>query len=262
MNRKRAQAVTAVVVAVVAITFCFQLARKTRETANRSRCHNNVRSLCLGIHNYASANNDRFPRANFGKGELAPEECLSWLFEMDPFVHSRMDPEWTRYRNEPWGSENNLRLARQRSMWVNCPGAVASQSVEGFTLTHYVGVLGVGPRSGRSAVGDPRAGVFQHERWIKYRDVADTTEATIAIIETGLDNGPWMAGGHPTTRFLDENESEPLGEGRQFGGLHRDCVNVAMLDGSSRTLRFPFDRAKLAALFTIAGGEGDHTIPE
>jgi hypothetical protein len=261
MTRHRLQIAIGVTVAFAMVGLFLHLNRNLRQAAERSRCKNNLRSLAVGIHNHASANNDRLPRAVFGKSDLPPEQCLSWLFELDPFIESRMDPEWTRYRHEPWDSENNLRLARQRNIWVNCPASEMTQTQHGFTITHYVGVLGVGSESGRSAAHDPRAGILQHERWVKYEDVKDGTGFTIAIIETSLDNGPWIAGGRPTTRFLDENPT-PLGASGQFGGLHRDCVNVAMLDGSVRTLRLPFDRDKLAALFTIAGGEGNHTIPE
>ena len=78
---------------------------------------------------------------------------------------------------------------------------------------------------------------------------------TLLLAETGLANGPWTAGGPATVRGLDQGRQPYIGRGRQFGGLHRGGVMVAMADGSVRFLSESIDPKVFEALSTVAGGE-------
>lgn len=238
MTRRRTQVVVALVIACLAGWLFLGTLLKLREAAARSQCENNLQMLCHALQSYTDSDNGRLPLATSRKGGLPPEESLSWMYEVDPFFGSSMNPDLEGREGEPWTSERNLRLARQRRKWVNCPGQIA-QSDDGITLSRYVGVLGVGPDSGRSEFNDPRAGAFQFERRVRLQDVKDGTEQTIWVIETALDNGPWIAGGRPTTRFLDDSEQPPLGPSGQFGGLHRGFVNVRCSTAPSERSVFP-----------------------
>ena len=46
-----------------------------------------------------------------------------------------------------------------------------------------------------------------------------------------------------------------IGRGRQFGGMHGDGANVAMLDGSVRWLKSSIVPRVFEGISTIAGGE-------
>jgi hypothetical protein len=244
-----------VLVAVIAGALLLRMVGSIRHEANLSTCRNNLRQTELGLHNYLSAYGS-YPAATMTNPELPPERRLNWLFELDPFVHARMDPEWIAYRMEPWDSENNLRLARQRMRVFACPEAPTDVQESALAITSYVGAAGVGTHAAALPKDDPRCGVFGNDRRVKITEITDGLETTILIIETGLNNGPWIAGGQPTTRGYDLAGQPPIGHGRQFGGNHRGVALVALADGSVRALHELINPAVLQALFSIAGGDG------
>ena len=260
--RTRITVVVVVVVLLIGGAIFFSSVRSIRDAAAKTACKNNCRQIGVALANYESAYGARFPSATFGHPELPPERRLSWLFELDPFMHARMDPEWTKYRREPWDSDRNLELARQRMPGVNCPWDPSRITAEGYTKTNYVGTTGVGSDAATLPKEDRRAGFFGYDRWITLRDIKDGTGTTIAAIETSTDKGPWMAGGRPTSRAFEPDGPNAIGPGSQFGGFHRGGVNVCFADGSVRFIRDSIDRETFAALFTIAGGEEAGPIGE
>ena len=124
--------------------------------------------------------------------------------------------------------------------------------------TWYVGIAGVGADAPALPEGDPRCGVFGYERRTPPGGIKDGASNTLLLAETGLDNGPWTAGGTATVRGLLADRRPYVGRGCQFGGLHRGGVMVAMADGSVRFLRESIEPRVFEALSTVAGGE---TLP-
>jgi hypothetical protein len=252
--RRRVQLGVITLIAVISVGLGISAIRSTRHAAEKTHCVNNLRQLGLALHNYAGTGFG-FPKAVFGNPSLPPEQRLSWILEIDPFIESHMDPERTKYRNEPWDSEANQRIARQGLRSIHCPGCKDMKTAEGYTLTTYVGVTGLGPGAAMYSKEDARAGFFGFDRRIMTQDVKDGLESTIAVIETNFEKGPFIAGGRPTSRPLLLGDQNLIGPFGQFGGFHRDGLNVCLGDASVRFLRDSIDRETLAAMFTIAGGD-------
>ena len=94
---------TTVLLAVLATGLLLAMIGQVRHSANSSTCQNNLKLLSLGLLNYRETTG-HFPAATVRNPDLPPERRLSWLFEIDPYVHARMDLTWTQYRNEAWDS--------------------------------------------------------------------------------------------------------------------------------------------------------------
>jgi hypothetical protein len=248
---------------VLFLATCLVLAAvgRVREEARRTQCVNNVRAIGFALLNYYDVNR-RFPAATVADRDLPPERRLSWLFELDVYVHARMDPDWKPQRGQPWDSEENLKLVRTRRMlWYVCPGVGQETGTGGLALTHYVGAAGVGADAARLPKGDPLAGVFGYDRWVKQEEITDGLSTTATVIETGFENGPWTAGGRATTRELDPADQPVLGHGRPFGGTHRGGTWFGFADASARFLPNSTDPAVLAALVTVARGDDPGPLP-
>src|SRR5262245_24771550 len=97
---------------------------KVRESANKTRCRNNLKGIGLALENYHDACG-HFPVGTVANPNLPPERRLSWMFEIDPYVHARMDPNWTKHSHEAWDSEGNVALQRGRMPWYECPSKSA-----------------------------------------------------------------------------------------------------------------------------------------
>jgi hypothetical protein len=193
---------------------------RIREAAARTACKNNIKQIGLAISNYHDQM-DAFPAATMPSERLPPEKRLSWLFDLDPFIHARMDESWGLGRNEPWDAEVNARIARGRMPWYLCDTNPIRER-DGFAVTHYVGIAGVGADAAQLPKTNPRAGFFGYDRHITQKDVTDGLGSTLMVVETVWDNGPWVAGGFPTTRALTSpNERSYLGTDGQFGSRHR-----------------------------------------
>lgn len=254
--RTRIQVGVVVLVILIGVLAFFSAVKSIREAAARSTCQNNLKQIVVSLQNYASLDDGRFPPATIQSDTLPPERRLSWLILVDPYMEARMDPEWKPRKNEPWDSDANLNLARTKRLRAfACPGDRHALEPEGVSLSSYVGVTGVGSDAATLPREDKRAGLFGYDRQTALMEIRDGADTTIAVIETSSDNGPWMAGGRPTSRsFLLEGASA-IGPGGQFGGFHRDAVNIGFVDGSVRQIRDSIDGKTLSALFTIAGDD-------
>jgi hypothetical protein len=144
------------------------------------------------------------------------------MFEMDPYIHARMDPKWVPKRGAPWDAPENLALARERIPWYVCPALKFQSDANGLGLTHYVASLGVG----EPPFDHKHRGAFDLDHPTPIANIRDM----IIVFETAHDLGPWAAGGRPTARpFLPEG-APPFGRDGQFGGLHRGGANVAFVN--------------------------------
>lgn len=237
---------------------------KVRESAKRIGCKNNLKQIGLSVSNYADTTGGQLPQATFPNDRLKPEQRLSWLFTILPFVES--DNIYSRTKKElSWDSPENHEYVLVPYKPFLCPSERNSNDKLPIK-TDYVGLAGIGPEAGYLPKDSPFAGVFGYERKIKMEDIKDGTSNTILAIDTTIELGPWAEGGRSTVRDVNLEQQPYIGAGRQFGGMHppgektwfgtkSTVAIIAFADGSTRTLNDTIDPRVFEALVTIAGGE-------
>ena len=108
-----------VVIAIIAILIGLLLpaVQKVREAAARMKCQNNFKQVMLGVHNYASANGDKLPPANFyqvvnqSTGNVAQGSAhyalLPYLEQNNLFNQFTADVKYAGYGNFTGGTSSN-----------------------------------------------------------------------------------------------------------------------------------------------------------
>lgn len=240
-----------------------------RRAAARSQCANNLKQIALGLHDYADTNpvgyRAAFPAGTVPNAALRPEQRLSWVVALLPFVEQDNVYRGLRLADE-WDAEGNLPATQTPLKVMHCPDWGREAAPSPAYLTAYLGVTGVGPDAATLPPGDRRAGAFGQDRRTALADITDGTSNTLLVLESARDNGPWARGGPATLRGLGPAERPYLGAGRPFGGTHfaENSVfgrgkpvgcNAAMADGSVRFLREAVSPEALEALATVAGGD-------
>jgi hypothetical protein len=218
------------------------VAVRLRQNSNRVECINNLRQIGLALNKYADVHK-RFPAATSDPRRLTPVHRLSWLADVVPLL-AEGTPRAARYqelakkidRTKAWDDPANATAVATPVRIFLCPGHPDFEPNRSPGLTHYVGVAGIDPGAADLRRDDPRAGMFGNDRGVRRRDAERGISFTMMVLETTADNGPWLAGGHPTVRGLAPDEEHYIGPGRQFGGMHRGIVNVLWVDGGVRAL--------------------------
>jgi prepilin-type processing-associated H-X9-DG protein len=256
-----------VVVAILLVGGCLVLVGvlRVREAASQIECENHLKQLGLAVHNYADFYG-QFPSATVSEKSLPPERRLSWLVEILPFVEASPRPPIDK--TKPWDAEEN------RPRWFHCKKgdyewdshwgvyrlwlcpSNPNQAAPGtFSLTHYVGIAGLGRDAASRPVDAPGIGFFGYDRTLQHADLKKGSSDTLMVVETRLDNGPWTAGGYPTVRGLDPDGPPYFGKDGQFGGTHRGGVNTLFADASVRFLSEDTSPRVFAEMATIAGAD-------
>jgi prepilin-type processing-associated H-X9-DG protein len=239
---------------------------RVRETANRAVCVNNLKQLGITVYNYVDVQG-QFPAATVSEKSLPPERRLSWLVDMPPFVEA--GPQLPFEKTKPWDAEENLPhwyrykdkegqvkeayLGNYR-LWL-CPSNPNQAAPGTSSLTHYVGIAGLGRDAASLPADAPSIGFFGYDRLLHHQDLKKSSSETLMVVETALDNGPWTAGGYPTVRGLGPDGPPYLGRGGQFGGIHRAGVNTLFADGSVRYLSEDTSPRVFAGMAMLAGGD-------
>jgi hypothetical protein len=249
---------------------------RVQAAAARVQCQNNLVQMGLALDNYYGTYKT-FPSATIPNDDLPCGKRLSWLVEVLPFackMYLGID------RTKGWDAEENrvpmtLHYSGREDehgtlgplgecKLFRCPADPAVAAPNSPGLTDYVGISGVGLDAAELALGNPGVGFFGCERRLKIEDIKDGMANTVAVMETNRENGPWTAGGFPTTRCLDQAGRRYLGASGQFSSGHSSwawlsssstVTNVVYADGSVRSLTESVSPQVLEALVTIAGGE-------
>jgi hypothetical protein len=222
--------------ALPALGVIAMLAISAQATSRRVACANHLREIGLALNRYADAKG-AFPPATSVPADLPPPRRLSWLADVLPMLLEGA-PRSAAYqglaagidRRAAWDDPANATPLSARVGLFHCPAHPGPVT----NATHYVGLAGVNPDAIDLNRDDPRAGVFGNGRGVTRDEVTAGISFTMMALETARENGPWLAGGFPTTRGLDPAVDHYSGPRRAFGGLHPGVVLVLWVDSSAR----------------------------
>jgi prepilin-type processing-associated H-X9-DG protein len=255
-----------------------------RYSSDQSHCANNLKSLALALHNYASTY-QRFPAGTDGNRALPPEKRFSWLVTILPYLEGGI-PVLRLKKEEPWDSEWNHSVPATQGFKgenrppeeVNfrdvrvyyCPSNPNHGDPGWPGLIHYVGIAGLGKDAALLPTKRPTAGAFGYDRTTTFADFKKGTSATVFLAETATANGPWTAGGPATVRGVIPDELPLLGADGQFSNRHEFGAsaagflnsglgtNFAFADGSVRPFLPSTPAHVVTAMATLAeGGTGE-----
>jgi hypothetical protein len=258
-----------VLVLVLAGGLALSALPKIRASAARTQCQNNLKQIGMALENSYDCYGS-YPSATIPNENLPVEKRLSWLVAVAAFMEQEQAYVGIDH-TKAWDHERNRVPATGTGLPgkftpFHCPADPASAVPDPPGLTDYVGISGVGTDAASFTLDYPGTGDFGYERKTTQKDIKDGMASTIMVMETNSSNGPWTAGGFPTTRGLDPAGSPYLGASGQFGSGHRSCkgwfspsstviTNVVFADSSVRGLTDSVSPEVLEALVTIAGGE-------
>ncbi|MCA9139107.1 MAG: protein kinase [Planctomycetales bacterium] len=192
---------------------------------NNSKTKNNLKQIAIAFHNFHDTYRKLPGSVNLKEGAAnthgKPIQPFSWRVGLLPFVEGTALFEQYRF-DEPWDSENNLKLLDKMPDVYRSPRAAEDQPV-GYT--NYQGYA-----TGNSALGT--------EGGVGFREFRDGTSNTLLVIET-KSSVPW-------TKPEDLNDqSEPI---------FFSPIIYAMADGSVQEME-KLDPDQLKKLITRDGGE-------
>lgn len=198
---------------------------KAWSAVNTSKTRNNLKQIAIAFHNFHDAYKKLPGSSNrkegAGNAQGKPIEPFSWRVALLPFVEGQGLFEQYRF-DEPWDSENNLKLLGEMPDVYRSPNAPEDQPVG---HTNYLGYA-----TGESALGI--------EGGHGFREMLDGTSNTLLLVET-KSSVPW-------TKPEDlNNDSE---------ATFFSPINYAMADGSVRQME-KFDPELWKKMITRAGGE-------
>lgn len=271
---KRLTVIVVVLMLIVCAGVLVPAINKVRDSAARVTCANNLKQLGIALWNYQDAYGS-FPPGTLPNDRLPPERRFSLFLMLVPYIEA-MSPllldrkqAWDAAANCPVYCSNEPKFpedGRRRNdsepkavllgpfRVLLCPANPEREHPGWPGFAHYVGIAGVGLNAPTFPKEVPTAGVFGYDRTTSRKNVRDSS-ATLLMMETASENGPWTAGGPPTVRGLDPARGY-VGRGQQFGGTHPGGANALFVDGNVRLLADSMDPKVLEAMATIAGGEG------
>ncbi len=220
--------------------------------AARSVDEGHHRGLLAGLLSYVKAQNPpKFPEgAASNAGMLKPETRVSWIAELLPYLgHAdwHVDPAYN------WNSAQNQPVTKWLLPEVVNPVFGPAKSLDGYPVTHYVGVAGVGEDAANLPANDPRAGMFGYGRQTRQQDLLRGGANTIAVLGVQDHCGPWAQGGHATVRPLTR---QPYINGPDgFGSGQANGMVAGMADGSVRFLSDKIDPHVMEQLASVHNNE-------
>ena len=256
-DRKRRSAFTLVellvVIAIIGILIALLLpaVQAAREAARRMQCTNNLKQVCLALHNYHDVHQCFPPGWMYFGGKDAQ---FGWSTFILPFIEEKPLHDslnlYGRQLNEVIGSADEYLIKTPLDALV-CPSADAypqNPNYDSWGTSTYPGCTGVVERAGTKI----NSGILMCSSpggkadWpIKFRDVTDGTSNTFAVGErpmhTNINAGVWVGVSQEnkankviavTGSVCDKLNHASMSFG--FGSKHPDGANFSMCDGSVR----------------------------
>ena len=197
----------------------------SREAARRTRSINNLKQIGLALHNYHAVHNHFPPPVLVGPDGKTTH---SWRVAILPYVDA--SDLYNEYKlDEPWDSENNLKVLKQMPTVFRHPN-----EPEGSTVACYFALTGSNTAFGEGGEGTP------------IRDITDGSSNTLMVVEARRDI-PWTK---PDDIPYDAGQPVP-----KFGGFQPGIWLTELADGSVRTIAEAIDEKTVRALITRNGGE-------
>jgi prepilin-type processing-associated H-X9-DG protein len=232
------------------------------DKGRQMECADNLRQLGRAINLSATHNNERFPSAAWPQPALPPEQRLSWLAGLLPYLDQKKDGtgRWQPLASEldpqqGWEAPANRSARATPIVRFLCPAHPSLDPLGARGRTHYVGITGIGPNAVWYPRGHPEAGFFGYERLLGKDDLSGGLSYTLTATETTLRNGPWLAADDATLRGLDREVHPLIGPGGQFGGCHAKGLNLLFADGSCRFCNASVDHRAFARLIPLRRDE-------
>lgn len=242
--------VESVGVVAVMVALLLPAVQQAREAARRSQSKNNLKQLGLAIHNYYDTAN-QMPQGTHPNPQLKPEDRLSWIVDVLPMLDQATLSNKIDMK-KGWKDKANESVKQSIPTLLN-PSQTNPPRADGYGVTNYVGIAGIGKDAATLPLNDKNVGFFGYDRVVKFRDVTDGTSNTMMVTDSSKDFGPWSQGGTATIRALT---TKPYINGPDgIGSPHAGIINVLMGDGSVRSVRQDIDPKIFEALSTIHGGE-------
>ncbi|MEO1994860.1 MAG: DUF1559 domain-containing protein, partial [Planctomycetaceae bacterium] len=225
--------------------------QQAREAARRSQSKNNLKQLMLAMHNYHDVYNG-FPQGTVPNEQLKPEQRLSWMVSLLPFVDQA--PLYDQIdQKQGWESKLNQDWTTMQVQTFLHPSNPKTKTETGLGATHYVGIAGHGPNAASLPLRAPGVGIFGYNRVTRMRDITDGTSNTLAISEASDPFNSWMAGGKATIRGFSRKPYVNGPDG--IGGPSVGGFNAGLADGSVRFLSQNIDPTILERLAAMADGQ-------
>jgi len=225
--------------------------QQAREAARRASSKNNLKQLMLAMHNYHDVYN-KFPQGTVPNDQLKPEQRLSWMVSVLPFVDQ--NPLYDQIdQKQGWKANDNQDAVSAVIQTFVHPSNPQVTNDMGQGTTHYVGIAGHGPNAASLPLRAPGVGIFGYNRATRIRDITDGTSNTMAISEASEPFDSWAAGGKATIRGFSRKPYVNGPDG--IGGPSRGGFNAGLADGSVRFLSQNIDPTILERLAAMADGQ-------
>jgi len=197
----------------------------------QSPCRNNLQQIALAMHNYHDTYST-FPPAYLADENGTPMH--SWRVLLLPFLNEQSLYDAYNF-DEPWDSDDNLRIAQQMPAVYWC----LDDPIGGADETSYAMIAGPGF-------------LADGEHASRLANITDGTSRTLMVVESHGSGIVWTE-----PRDLDGTMISFGINNGMAGELngHPEGVQAAFCDGSVRTLHTLMTAEDVEALATIAGGE-------
>jgi prepilin-type N-terminal cleavage/methylation domain-containing protein len=270
-----------VVIAIIAIMLGLLLpaVQKVRAAAARMTCQNNLKQLALAFHAHHDEN-QFFPTGGWdwstpptyvnGAPAVGADQQAGWGFQVLPFIEQTN--VWKGGQATTDGDRALVAIAARLSVFF-CPARRAPQTVSYSYPGYLGGATATHGLCDYSASNLDNTGVVRQYKPTRMADITDGTSNTLLLGDKRLnltnlgqpqadDNEGYTCGWNEDTMRLTSVRPSPdffgdpsLYGGKQFGSSHVSGLNVALADGSVRSVSYSISQATFQALGNIADGQ-------